>query len=95
MLGDMHPTLGSNCWCWTGRINRNGYGRARWEGRDPVVHRTVWTILRGLIPDGLILDHLCKVRNCVNPLHLQPVTHQENTLRGDAILFKPNVSLQQ
>lgn len=76
------------CWCWLGRLNRNGYARGRWEGREPVMHRVTYELLIGPIPAGLILDHLCKVRRCINPEHLEPVTHRVNTLRGDAVLFQ-------
>ncbi len=47
----------------------------------------IYEAVAGQIPTGLLLDRLCRVRNCVNPLHLEPVTHSENTKRGRAILF--------
>jgi hypothetical protein len=89
VAADPHPILGTPCWHWRGRINRNGYGRIYWKGLEPVAHRLVYTLLVGPIPDGLILDHLCKCRHCVQPEHLEPVTHQINTRRGHAVLFKP------
>lgn len=76
------------CWEWTGRQNRNGYGRTRWEGREPVTHRLVWFILRESIPSYTLLDHRCRNRLCCNPNHLEPVTNRTNTLRGEAVLFK-------
>jgi len=76
------------CWQWTGRQNRNGYGRTRWEGREPVTHRLIWFILRGSIPSYTLLDHRCRNRLCCNPNHLEPVTNRTNTLRGEAVLFK-------
>lgn len=76
------------CWQWTGRQNRNGYGRTRWEGREPVTHRLVWFILREPIPSYILLDHRCRNRLCCNPNHLDPVTNRTNTLRGEAVLFK-------
>lgn len=86
-----HPKLGTPCWICEGRSTSNGYARVGWQGREPVVHRVVWEVAGLDIPeDRPILDHLCKVRRCCNPEHLEPVTHQENTLRGDAILFKPH-----
>lgn len=77
------------CWCWIGRLNRNGYARGWWNGREPVLHRVTFELLRGPIPAGLILDHECRNRACINPEHAEPVTHQVNTLRGNAILFRP------
>lgn len=79
-----HP----KCWQWTGRQNRNGYGRIRWEGKEPVTHRLIWTLMRGPIEDALLLDHRCRNRLCCNPNHLDPVTPKVNTNRGRAKLFK-------
>jgi hypothetical protein len=76
------------CWLWTGALNRNGYGRVHdpEERRDRAAHRVVYEAANGAkIPAGLQLDHLCRVRNCVNPAHLEPVTQRENLLRGDTI----------
>jgi hypothetical protein len=50
-------------------------------------HRVVYVLLVGEIPEGLILDHKCRVRWCCNPEHLEPVTVQVNTIRGEAVLF--------
>ena len=66
------------CWLWTGQRDRKGYGR--YSGRS--VHRLVYELLVGSIPDGLQIDHLCRVRNCVNPTHLEPVTLRENLARS-------------
>jgi len=91
--GPPHPVLGTPCWMWLGRLNRNGYGRA-WDGeREPVVHRVVYELLVGPVPEGMILDHLCRNHPCCNPGHQEPVTYRENTLRGDAVLFRPNYEL--
>ena len=82
----------AGCWIWGGRLNRNGCGRTRWLGAEPVVHRLVFELLAGDIPPGLLLDHVrprCSSRACCNPAHLEPVTPRENTLRGDAILMPP------
>ncbi len=72
------------CWLWTGATARNGYGVIQRGGRDgtAVVHRVVWELLVGLIPPGLELDHLCRVRACCNPDHLEPVTRAVNVARG-------------
>ncbi len=75
------------CWVWVARLNRNGYGRLHHGGCERMAHRLSYEVHVGPIPDGLLLDHLCRVRCCVNPAHLEPVTHRENTLRGKALLF--------
>lgn len=69
------------CWLWTSALT-NGYGRISIEGRSVGAHRWSYEQLVGPIPDGLQLDHLCRVRNCVNPAHLEPVTGRENCRRG-------------
>ena len=82
----------SGCWIWMGQIGPTGYGRvmvknpgitekAGWV--NGYAHRVMYEALRGPIPEGLQLDHLCRVRCCVNPAHLEPVTQQENIRRGD------------
>ena len=77
------------CWVWTGkRKSRNGYGRMRVGGKERAAHRVIYEWLIGPIPDKRILDHRCRNRACVNPWHMEPVTHRINTLRGDATLFK-------
>lgn len=87
IAGEPHPELGTPCWLWIGRLNRNGYGRVNINGKEPVAHRASYECLAGPIPAGLILDHKCRTRRCINPWHAEPVTHRENTIRGDAVLF--------
>lgn len=72
------------CWLYTGALMVDGYARVKDASSDLalLVHRVVYTELVGPIPDGLVLDHLCRVRNCVNPKHLEPVTGAENLRRG-------------
>lgn len=70
------------CWIWTGPQSSNGYGFVKWGGQTRRVHRVVWEVLVGPIPEGLTMDHLCRVTLCCNPDHLEPVTHRENVLRG-------------
>lgn len=80
-----------NCWIWVGAITQanakssGGYGLYSFKGKLELAHRFAYKLLVGEIPKGLTLDHLCRVRNCVNPEHLEPVTIRENTLRGDTI----------
>lgn len=83
----------TGCWWFVelGRENRNGYARLRWQGRELMAHRLSYEAHVGPIPDGLVLDHTCRNRCCVNPAHLEPVTVQVNTLRGEALLFGRDV----
>lgn len=69
------------CWNWPFGNNLD-YGYLSWEGRSQVAHRVVYSVLIGPIPAGLYLDHLCRNKKCVNPSHLEPVTHQENIRRA-------------
>jgi hypothetical protein len=72
------------CWEWTDSLVRKGYGYVRWGGKYRRAHRVVWELLVGTLPAGLEPDHLCRNRACVNPDHLEFVTHRVNTLRGNA-----------
>lgn len=80
----------SGCWLWTASLNFKGYGVAcpGPAGRKAMAHRYAYETLVGPIPDGLQLDHLCRVRNCVNPAHLEPVTASENQRRAKALITK-------
>lgn len=69
------------CWLWTGRVDRNGYGRFS-LGTERLAHRVAFRLFVGPVPDGLELDHLCRSRSCVNPAHLEPVTRRENLRRS-------------
>ena len=82
------PEPNSGCLLWTGAVNSRGYGSttAGPGKRGTVqVHRAAFELARGPIPDGLVLDHLCRVRLCINPHHLEPVTEKENILRGSGV----------
>lgn len=68
------------CWEWIGGMNEAGYANMS-DGRSNLAHRFAYELLVGPIPDGLQIDHLCNVRNCVNPAHLETVTAQENMRR--------------
>jgi len=71
------------CWLWKAARDLNGYGRIAYAGKEWKAHRLAYTVVVGPIPEGLTLDHLCRVRHCVNPAHLEPVTNRENLLRGN------------
>ena len=76
------PIPESGCWIWEGTISNKGYGRMTIKRKNKQAHRLVYELLRGAIPPKLTLDHLCRVRLCVNPDHLEVVTMKENILRG-------------
>lgn len=71
----------STCWFYTGGKN-GGYGALTIDGKKIVVHKLMYIAAVGEIPEGKELDHLCGIKHCVNPEHLQAVSHLENTRRG-------------
>jgi hypothetical protein len=75
----IHP---SGCVLWTGHVDSRGYGSISVGNKDRGVHRVVYELFAGPIPEGLHIDHLCRVKLCANAAHLEPVTCRENLLRG-------------
>lgn len=79
------------CWLWAGLILNTGYGQiavgSRTDGtfRQLATHRYAYELLVDKIPPGMTIDHLCLVRNCVNPIHMEVVTRAENTLRAGSL----------
>lgn len=71
-----------DCWFWCGAKNPKGYGLFYANGKQRGAHRIAYELLKGPIPAGMTLDHLCRVRPCVNPAHVEVVTNRENVLRG-------------
>lgn len=72
------------CWMWVGAISDTGYGSFNaGGGLYTGSHRFAYQQVKGAIPAGLYLDHICRVRSCVNPDHLEPVTNEENIRRGN------------
>ena len=78
------PEPNSGCWLWDGYISESGYGRfsPKWKMAPFYAHRYSYEIYKGPIPAGMTIDHLCRVRCCVNPDHLEPVSYAENIRRG-------------
>lgn len=70
------------CWTWLGSTSTVGYGRLTHEKTLHMAHRLSYELQVGPIADGLVIDHLCRTTNCVNPAHLEPVTTRTNVLRG-------------
>jgi hypothetical protein len=74
--------LPNGCWLWTAAIWPTGYAQYRVNRRTLRAHRYAYQVVNGKVPPGLDLDHLCRNRACVNPAHLEPVTHSVNLKRG-------------
>ena len=72
----------TGCWIWQGAVTKAGYAEAFVGGKVRYVHRVVYESQVRDIEPMMTLDHLCRVRNCINPDHLEPVTLKENVLRG-------------
>jgi hypothetical protein len=73
----------TTCWTWTGATQTGGYGSfGVGGGKQVLAHRFSYEFMRTEIPSGLQIDHLCRVRTCVNPWHMEPVTGRVNILRS-------------
>jgi hypothetical protein len=77
------------CWIWGGDKSSHGYGRLALGGRRVQAHRAFYLVLIGPIPVPLVCDHLCRVKLCVNPAHIEPVPNVENTVRGRRAKLTP------
>ena len=78
----VEPEPNTGCWLWVGSLDGGGYGRF-WDGRrQSCAHRVAFEIFRSPIPPAMEIDHLCRVRPCVNPQHLETVTPSVNQRRG-------------
>lgn len=80
-IPENNPKLGP-CWLWTGGLNPKKYGTFSKHGKTASAHKTSYEFFIGPVAKGLQLDHLCRVRHCVNPKHLEPVTGKVNQNRG-------------
>lgn len=74
-----------DCWLWGKSCTPGGYGRIYIGHKGFTAHKVIYETLVGKIPKGYELDHLCRNRACINPEHLEPVTHRENVLRGKSV----------
>lgn len=74
----------TGCWLWDGATTV-GYGRIKRNSRIDMAHRITYELFVGPIPENLTIDHLCRVRSCVNPAHLEPVTIAVNVMRGESL----------
>lgn len=77
-------TPSSECWIWTASRKQNGYAQYNTGGRNWNAHRLVYLLAGGQLGSDEELDHICGVRHCVNPRHLEPVTHLVNVQRASA-----------
>lgn len=88
-LRQMYTVATNGCWIWTGAPNSHGYAQIKRDGQHYRAHRWMYERLVGVVPNGLMLDHLCRNKMCVNPSHLEPVTNAVNTQRGDVARLTP------
>lgn len=76
------PEPNSGCWLWLNFVGLNGYGQGYINGKKVNAHVVSYVTFKGAVPEGLEIDHLCRTRCCVNPEHLEAVTHKVNAYRG-------------
>lgn len=84
-MQNVSPEPQSGCWLWLGRDNGEGYGRFCYDAQDRYAHRVAYELFCGPIQAGQTIDHLCRVRCCVNPSHLEVVSIGTNVLRGAGV----------
>lgn len=77
------------CWLWVGATGSNGYGQMQFGPRKQQAHRISYQLFVGPIPENLTLDHICRIRNCVNPYHVRPMTMIENSRIGNRFTARP------
>lgn len=73
----------NGCWIWTGRVHRRGYPEITIRQKYYRGNRFSYTLFKGEIPPGMVIDHLCRNPLCMNPRHLEAVTQKENMRRGN------------
>lgn len=86
------PCPTSGCWFWMGYMNKGGYGVLRGSRGTMGAHRWFYEQVKGPIPDGMVINHICRVRLCVNPDHLEAVTQKQNIYAdGSMCLASENI----
>jgi hypothetical protein len=85
LMARVSPEPTTGCWIWTGTHNSNGYGKIRVDRRMSLTHRVAYSIFVGPLLDGMDIDHTCRNRACVNPDHLEQISHRDNTVRRNAV----------
>lgn len=80
----VHAGYPTPCWIWS-RGKTNGYGEIKVKGKTLYAHRAMFEKYFGPVPAGTEIDHLCRNRSCVNPFHLDPVSHKDNLRRGPRV----------
>ena len=77
-MNKVFPEPNSGCWLWDAYVSKNGYGRFGIGRTVYEAHRISYKLFKGEIPEGMCVDHMCRVRSCVNPSHLRLLTREEN-----------------
>lgn len=81
-IRDSSSVTESGCWQWQRYTYGNGYAAISVAGKQRLAHRVSYEVSVGPIPEGMVIDHLCRNKRCVNPAHLEVVTSRENTRRA-------------
>ena len=84
----IEPLVWTDCLVWVGSVGSAGYGQFSLNGRPVKAHRYAWERLNGPIPDGMVIDHVCYVKTCVNPAHLRLATRAQNTANRSGVNVK-------
>lgn len=82
---DKVDSKADECWIWIGAVDKHGYGSILEEKKVKKSHRVSYEMFYGKIPNHLVIDHMCKIKRCINPRHLRAITRGENTLTGSGV----------